>query len=91
MKKISMITMIQNFHLKLMKHEYIFSENDLQNILDEFNENQGGVNVQNSTTTTDTTEMPNVPSGKTNKPTKTKKIQTLEYGLHIKSAFSALQ
>ena len=66
MEKISMITMIQNFHYKLMKHDYIFSANDLENVLAEFNENQS-VDVQNFTTTTNTTEMPTVASGKTNK------------------------
>ena len=59
-----MITMIQNFHLKLMKHDYIFSASDLENVLVEFNKN---VDVQNFTTTTNTTEMPNVSSGNTNK------------------------
>ena len=59
-----MITMIKNFHLKLMKQDYIFLANDLENVLAEFDKNQG-VDVQNFTTTTNTTEMPNVSSGKT--------------------------
>ena len=83
--KISMIAMIRNFHLNLMKHIYIFSANDLDNILDEFNILQG-VDVQNVETTTTTTEMPNASSGKTNKQTHKNKIAKL-YGLHIISAF----
>ena len=70
MEKISMITMIKNFHLKLMKQDYIFLANDLENVLAEFDKNQG-VDVQNFTTTTNTTEMPNVSSGKT----KTKQLK----------------
>ena len=62
-----------------MKHDYIFSASDLENVLAEFNENQS-VDVQNFTTTTNTTEMPNVSSGKTNKQTnkQTNKNKTIK-------------